>query len=56
MAASSSDHLPIIAYFERVSSKKLVANSDRKRKCRENEDLGIRKALKVTVEKEKNFL
>ena len=55
MAVVGSDHLPVRATFEWVSSKKLATNSDRKKKRRETEDLGIRKALKVTGENEKNF-
>jgi len=55
MAVVGSDHLPVMATFEWVSSKKLATNSVRKKKHRETEDLGIRKALKVTKEKEKNF-
>ena len=54
MAAKGSDHFPTRATFEWVSSKKLAANSDRKKTRRENKDLGIRKALKVTGEKEKD--
>jgi len=54
-AAVGSKHLPVKAAFEWVSSKKLATNSDRKKKRRENEDLGIRKALKVIGEKEKDF-
>ena len=55
MAVVGSDHLPVMATFELVSSKELATNSDRKKKRREAEDLGIRKALKVTGENKKNF-
>ena len=55
VAAVGSDHLPVKATFEWVNSKKLVANRDRKKKRRENEDLRIREALTVIGEKEKDF-
>jgi len=55
MATVSSDHLPVKATFEWVSSKTLAANRDRKKTRRENKDLEIRKALKATGEKEKDF-
>ena len=55
MAAVDLDHLPIRANSEWVSSKKLAASNDREKTRRENGNLGIRNALKVTVEKEKDF-
>ena len=55
MAVVGSDHMPVKATFQWVSSKKLATNSNRKKTCRENKDLRVRKALKVTGEKLKDF-